>query len=80
VKNGTLDNQDVTLILGLFEKNENRIVSLNILEKNIRANSIDTLTTNLNIPESGSYIVKYFVWDSIINMKPLTSPEVITVE
>lgn len=80
VKNGTLDNQDITLILALFEKNENRIVSLNILEKNIKGNSVDTLTTSLNIPESGSYIVKYFVWDNVRNMKPLTSPEVIIVE
>ena len=80
VKNGLKETNDVVLIAGVYEKDTNRLVGkLDIVPKKIDGETIEDLIATVNIPNEGDYVVKYFIWDTVENMKPLLDREIILV-
>ncbi|GFN36880.1 chitobiase/beta-hexosaminidase C-terminal domain-containing protein [Tepidimicrobium xylanilyticum] len=81
VKNGTTKSQDIILIAGVYEKDTNRLIGqLKTISKTVSAKTIETIATNIKVPKVGNYVVKYFIWDNLENMKPLTDNEIVPVQ
>ncbi len=68
--NFSKENEDVTLIVCLYDK-DNRLINSTAVEKNINYGKVGYLTTSVKIPESGIYKVKVFVWDNMDKMNSL---------
>ena len=70
VTNNTKDFQEVTLIIGLFDKN-NHLLNYSTVSQTIKKADTVDLTAVLNILPTG-FKVKCFVWDSLEDANPLT--------
>ncbi len=68
--NFSKENEDVTLIVCLYDK-DNRLINSTAVEKNINSGKVGYLTTSVKIPETGIYKLKLFVWDNIDEMNSL---------
>lgn len=70
--NNTAAAKNATLIIGLFEKNTNKLISYVCAEKSVAPTEIVQLTGRISLPATGNYVVKAFVWDSLEGMNPLS--------
>ena len=70
VINNTKDSQNVTLIMGLFDKN-NRLINYVLGSQLIKATETSDLSAALKILPDG-FKVKCFIWDSLEAMNPFT--------
>ncbi|GKX31469.1 hypothetical protein SH1V18_39490 [Vallitalea longa] len=63
--NKSLKTKNVNLMLGLFDKKNNRILNIAIDSKKLAAGNSDELRTSLTIPITGEYTMYYFLWDNL---------------
>ena len=70
-------NNQVTLIVGLYDKN-NRLVNYILASEHIDVGQSRDIETKLMLPSNGNYSLKAFVWDSLTSMNPLA--DVITFQ
>jgi hypothetical protein len=79
--NNTVQDQSVGLIAGLYT-DDNKMVTFGVAQQKIVSNGEVELEVMLQIPSSGNYKVKYFVWDSLEGMRPIKGaiPGVIPVQ
>ncbi len=79
ITNNSKDSQSIVFIVALYDE-DNRMVKYDYEEKTIGVKEKETLNIGMNIPSSGKFKVKTFVWDNFIdkNIK-LENPEIINV-
>lgn len=67
------ENQGVTrtaiLIVALYEKNANKMVNYAFASKQFEPGENTNLGAGFAVPDTGSYIIRCFVWDSFENQK-----------
>lgn len=68
--NVSKEAQDVTLITGLYDKN-NKLVVYKLAYDKVQYGKNARLTTEVSVPASEVYKLKVFVWDSLQGMNPL---------
>ncbi|MBC2579514.1 alpha-amylase family glycosyl hydrolase [Clostridium sp. DJ247] len=77
--NTTSEAKSVALIVGLFDTN-NHMVNYGASQQAIDSKKDVQLQVLFDIPSNGNYTVKYFIWDSLDTMKPLTQVGTIPVK
>ncbi|MFD0715478.1 DUF4855 domain-containing protein [Paenibacillus sp. GCM10027626] len=70
----------MTLIMGLYDKAADKLVSFNAITQAIESGKSVEVTGMIKLPESGQYEVRCFVWDSMEGMNPLAEPILIAVK
>jgi len=79
VKNNTQEGQQITLIVALFDTNENKMINYTYVTKTLGTDE-EIITGGFLIPESGEYEVRAFLWDNLEDMNVLADPLVVDVE
>lgn len=79
VTNTSAATKSAALIVGLFDVN-NRMVTYGASQQAIDSKKDVKLQVSLAIPNTGKYTVKYFLWDGLDTMNPLTQMGVIPVK
>lgn len=69
--NLTKTERAATLIIALYDENNN-MVNVVSTSQRLDANESVIMTGMINIPKTGNYTLKCFVWDTWDNMKPLS--------
>lgn len=65
VDNRGKKDESVTLIMGLYNKDDNKLINYSIASKIIKAEDDLNLAVGFLIPDEGDYYAKVFVWDSL---------------
>jgi len=71
VKNLTEEKKKVALIVALYDKGTNEMLSFEIKELELSGKEEQDLFTEINIPSSGKYYIRIFLWDSLENQDVL---------
>ncbi|SKA94002.1 Predicted metal-dependent phosphoesterase TrpH, contains PHP domain [Caloramator quimbayensis] len=70
--NNTNTEQNVALIVALFDEND-KMILYGASQQKIKANDNAVLTVMMRIPNSSENLkIKYFIWDSLDGMNPLS--------
>ncbi|AZV57192.1 leucine-rich repeat protein [Clostridium sp. AWRP] len=77
VKNNSTETQEASLILSLFNKDNNKFISSVSAHKNIAAGDSADLTGSMKLPTQGNYEIRAFVWNNLDDMRPIS--DVITI-
>ena len=77
---GLIEAQDVTLIVGIYDNNHRLIKYVATTPYRLLHGQSIELTSEIEIPTTGNYKLKVFVWDSIKGMTPLIDTVEYTVE
>ncbi|QXE17561.1 Ig-like domain-containing protein [Clostridium sp. 001] len=77
VKNNSTETQEASLILSLFNKDNNKFISCVSAHKNIPVGDSADLTGSMKLPTQGNYEIRAFVWNNLDDMKPIS--DVITI-
>jgi Leucine-rich repeat (LRR) protein/uncharacterized protein YjdB len=77
--NDSDENQPVSLILALFNKDDNAFVTYTAGQQNVASKGSTALTGGIKLPDTGNYELKAFVWDGLDDMKPLSDVKTIPV-
>ncbi|MGI2297646.1 DUF4855 domain-containing protein [Paenibacillus sp. GXUN7292] len=64
----------MTLIMGLYDKASNQLVSYNAISQSLDSGKSVEVTGLIKLPKTGQYEVRCFVWDSLDGMIPLSEP------
>lgn len=73
-------NKEVSLIIALYDKANNKLVNYSYVNKTLKANETEELAGGFLIPEIGNYVVKGFVWDNMQDMNILSLPVEVEVK
>ena len=65
-------NQSVTLIVGIYDKDTNKLVKYHKVCKRIEGNTTEELTISDVTVEKDNQLVRCFVWNNLNGMNPLT--------
>lgn len=65
IKNNTSKDQELVLIVGLYDKASNNLVNYSLVEKNLKGQEELLLGAGFLIPDLGQYYVKTLIWDSL---------------
>ncbi len=71
VKNLTEEKKKVALIVALYDKNTNKMLSFKIKELELSSKEEQDLLTEIQIPANGKYYIRIFLWDSLENQDVL---------
>ena len=77
VQNKTNKEVQTNLIVGLYEKATNKIITYNYINDKILPNSNKDWGTCIQIPEQGQYTIKAYAWDNIKNPVTLSNTLVV---
>lgn len=80
VENNTSEDKEVTLILVLYEEDDEEMVNYTYLTKEVKVDEEEVLSAGFLIPKSGDYEVKAFLWDNLEDMNILTDPIIVDVK
>ncbi|MCI1944759.1 leucine-rich repeat protein [Clostridium luticellarii] len=75
--NNSDEEQPVSLILALFNKDNNGFVTYTAGQQDVESKGTTVLTGGIKLPDTGNYELRAFVWDGLDAMKPLS--DVITI-
>jgi hypothetical protein len=73
-------SNNITIIIGLFDKQTNKLIDMSNKTVNLAPGQEEDIETIIGIPAVGEYIAKCFVWDDMLSMKPLMNVRVTSVE
>lgn len=65
MRNLTLDIKSATLIIGLYEKNNNKLINYSTIKRNLESKEEIELSAAFLVPEMGEYYIKAFLWDDL---------------
>lgn len=71
------ENKKVTLIVAIYDAKTNKMINKKVVTKNITAEGIENIGADIDVPATGKYKIKYFLWDDLNSMKPYTNAETI---
>lgn len=71
VENKEYTNKNVMLLMALYDKETNKLIKYNSISHGMKGLSTADLKGMISIPNTGKYIIKCFVWDSLNTGKPL---------
>lgn len=81
IKNNLDKEQSATVIVALYNEENNKMINYFSNETKIKNNSSgEEITKQISIPETGKYKIKVFLWDSLENMNPLTDELIMNVQ
>ena len=65
VTNQTLHEKPATLIIGLFDKKDNKLVNYSIASRNLASKEVIELSAGFLVPTVGEHYIKAFAWDNL---------------
>lgn len=71
VKNLTEEKKKVALIVALYDKSTNKMLSFEIKELELNSKEEQDLLTEISIPSNGNFYIRIFLWDSLENQDVL---------
>ncbi len=80
IENGTAESKEVTLLIALYDTNNNKMVNYTYLTKTIAVDKAENIAGGFLIPQSGDYAVRAFLWDNLEDQNALTQPIDVSVE
>lgn len=79
ITNSSQNEKDVYLLTALYNKETNKMITYNYIEKNIGVNEQVNWGSLIAIPDEGDYLIKAFAWDNLINPVLLSNVQEITL-
>jgi hypothetical protein len=80
IENGAAESKEVTLLIALYDTNNNKMVNYTYLTKTIAADKAENISGGFLISQSGDYAVRAFLWDNLEDQNALTQPIDVSVE
>ncbi|MEY8762579.1 MULTISPECIES: leucine-rich repeat domain-containing protein [Clostridium] len=77
--NNSGEEQPVSLMLGLFDKDNNNFIKCTSNKEDVEQGGQISLIGTIGIPDTGNYELRAFVWDGLEDMKPLSDVKTISV-
>ncbi|MHC6181195.1 leucine-rich repeat domain-containing protein [Clostridium sp. JNZ X4-2] len=77
--NNSDEEQPVSLILALFNKDNNAFVTYTAAQQDVESKGSTALTGSIKLPDTGNYELKAFVWDGLDDMEPLSDVKTVPV-